>query len=92
MTERDEPWVPENWEKEDEVKMWKRLERGLGEVINRSGGCICTLLLLLPTPLEFIFVPLFSSSKTWITPSERRQMEADDEISVSHPIKQPLSD
>jgi hypothetical protein len=72
MTEKDELWVPETWEKEDEVKMCKRLERGLGEVMDRSGGCTCTLLLLLPTSLEFLFVPIVSSSKSWITPSERR--------------------
>jgi hypothetical protein len=55
MTERDELWVPETWEKEDEVKMCKRLEVGLGEVMDRSGGCTCTSCLLLPTSLWISF-------------------------------------
>jgi hypothetical protein len=55
MTERDELWVPETWEKEDEGKMCKRLERGLGEVMDRSGGCTCKLFLLRPTSLWIFF-------------------------------------
>jgi hypothetical protein len=47
MTERDELWVPETWEKEDEGKMCKRLKRGLGEVMDRSGGCTCTSIFIL---------------------------------------------
>ena len=65
MTERDELWVPETWDKEEEVKMCARLEQGLGEVMDRSRGFTCTLnpSFLLPTSLVFIFVPILSSSK-----------------------------
>jgi hypothetical protein len=51
MTERDELWIPETWDKEDEVKMCRRLEGGLGEVMDRSRGISCTSFLLLPTSL-----------------------------------------
>jgi hypothetical protein len=52
------------------VKMCKRLERGLGEVMDRSGGCTCTsfsIFSLSPSgsfPMLFIFI--CSSSSTFI--------------------------
>ena len=42
MTEKDELWILGTWEKEDEGKMCQRLERGLGEAMQRSEGCTCT--------------------------------------------------
>jgi len=54
MSERDKLWVQGIWEKEDEVKMCKRLEEGLGEVMDRSRGSTCKsfffLFLLLHLP------------------------------------------
>jgi hypothetical protein len=64
MTERDELWVPETWEKEDEGKMCKRLDRGLGEVMDMSRACTCTSFLV---PRSFSS-SLFSSSHFFFPP------------------------
>jgi hypothetical protein len=72
MTERDELWVPETWEKEDEGKMCKRLERGLGEVMDMSRGFTCTFFFFhifsLPPSGSFpmLFIIICSSSSTFI--------------------------
>jgi len=50
MTEEDELWVPETWEKEDEDKMVKRVGEGFEQCLELSEGCTCECHLLLPSP------------------------------------------
>ena len=44
MTETDDMWVAETWEKEAEDKTITRLERGLGQVVDLTRGCTCEFL------------------------------------------------
>lgn len=90
MTERDELWVPETWEKEDEGKMCGRLEEGLGEVVDMSGGCTCAFFLFLSTSLWSS--PICASSSALPSEIEIGEREADDQISVSHLTKQLPND
>jgi hypothetical protein len=46
MTEEDEMWVPEIWEKEDEGKMMKRVGEGFEQCLELSEGSTCEFPLL----------------------------------------------
>jgi hypothetical protein len=41
MTEEDEMWVPETWEKEEEGKMIKRVGEGFEQCLELSEGSTC---------------------------------------------------
>ena len=53
MTEEDELWVPETWEKEDEDKMVKRVGEGFEQCLELSEGCTCEL------PSLVLLIPIF---------------------------------
>ena len=70
MTETDEMWVPETWEKEAEDKMITRLERGLGKVMDLTKGCTCEFLSF------YFFLPSawsFSTFLCWSKLNTRRK-------------------